>query len=354
MTNFVLDHLGSLRIGAQGVGSPDTPATLTSAHVAEVARGGRLKYNPSFTSVSSMTPRRDGQEQIVTGKTVDYNYETRLRAFTVPATDDSSRPSIDNILLGAGYIDSYDNNGGAGPYQRIYELQDFPEKMDSVTIEDIRGVGTNATAKKKVLSNGRHSIKFGAMAGQMIVIPFAGKGKGYALTDSGSALPNDALPTGQILTLENATVLLETVGGGTVYSGPFKGFELDAAMNVIEVPDGSASGLVNEVLLQPKAAAPGFVIIQDQLLAAFNAEYIRDNNTGAARGLHLKLTLPSPASANDVVIFERYVSIGNIDDEALVEDVMGAKINFLSMWNHASAPGVTPNYSDRIIFQTTP
>lgn len=349
---YNFDHLRSVRVGVEGVGSYGSDPTLTSAEVAEIMRdSGGPTFDVGREELDVLSPRRNGQKLITTSKSVSVAYNTFMRAHVVPSSDDSNRPSVHHFLRGGGFLDAYSNGGGGGPYTITYTLADFPEAMDSVFIEDIVGNGANSTAMQRAIAGVRWSLKFSASKGGRIKIEAAGKGKSYTKTDTGSALPNDDLPTGQVFTLQGATLTLTTVDGTPAYSGPLEAFEIDTAMNVVEIGDGTETGLVDEVQLHPTQALMASVTVQDQLVAGFNAEGIRDSNL---EQLHFKLQLPSLASAATVLIFDGYYDIDTVEYPLLAGGARGQKINLKSMFFDASTPGVTPAEALRITFQTTP
>lgn len=350
MSGYTFDHLGSVRMGAEGVGSYASAATLTSAHALETTPDSPgIKYVPVREMLKTLTPRRGGQPLYTAGKGFNWGYISRLRAFTVPSSDDASRPSVHHLLRACGFIEVYSNNGGGGPYTLTYTLQDFPEAMDSVTIQDLRGQGTGSNALKKVLEGCRGSLKISSTKGGLIVLEAAGMGRDYTHADNGSGPPADDTPSGQILTLQNVTHTLEVLGGSPSYSGPLEGFDLDTMMNVIAIGDGTSSALVDEVQLQPTDNMPSSVTVAEHLLATWNAQKLLEDEST----LHQLISIPSLASANDSVEIEHYSSIESVEKALLAGNTRGHKVSMRSQWPDASAPGITPAATLTITFKTT-
>lgn len=351
MASYVYRDRGGVRMGPEGVGSYGSAATLSAASFVEVRTDSTgVTYKPTREKLSTLTGRRNGQEVITTNKEYPWGYRSRVRAFTVPSTDTGARPSIHALLRACGFIETYDNNGGAGPYTLTYVLQDYPGAMDSVTLQDLRGEGAGTNALRRSLTGCRGSIKFSSTKGGLVMVEASGAGKGWTHADHGAAVPLDPTPSGQPLLLHGATHTLEETGGAQVYSGPLEGWEIDTAMNVQQIGDGTAAGLVDEIQLHPIDNMPGSVTIAEQLIATWNSLKLLEDDS---LSLHNRIQIPDLANPNNSVSWEYYASMLGVGDVQLAGMVRGHKVDMCSTWFDASTPGVTPAESLRVVFQTT-
>lgn len=353
MGGYSFKRQGNFRAEAEGVGSYGSAATTAAGDFVEITTGSPgITFKESFKEVDTLTPGRGGQEPVKVDEDITYNYTSRFRAYTVPSTDDSTRPRNWNpIALGGGFLQSYDDNGGGGPYKRIYTLKDWAEAMDSITLEDERLQGTGTNSTKKVVTGGRHNIKISARRGEEILIGFEGAGSGYTFSDKGSGVNNDATPTGQILTFFGSTLTLTNIGATLAYSGICEAFEFDMKMRVVVIKSGTTSGgLIEEVLLVPTEAMMWSLTIQKKLLASFNAEKVRTDKTI----LTGNLAIPDPSDSSNVLDFDWDGRIVDTEEVVIEEDVEAYKINGITLWPHASAPGVTFTDTFTTTFTTTP
>ena len=343
---FGYTHLGVVTCDNEGVGSYGSAATPSANFEVRKDSAG-IMHVPQRQPLDTLSPRRGGQAQVTTGKTTDAGFIARMRSATLAATD-TVDPDLRAALRGAGFIEAF----VAGPPRTLtFTLQDHPEAMDSCTVRQDNLHGT-ANAIRKLLDGVRWSAKVSASRGQPLVWEFAGKGQTYTDSDAGSAPSDLAYPSNAVLTLAGATLTLEVVGGSPSYSGPLEAFEIDYAMNVIEIGDGTSTGLVDQIQLQPTESFPFSVTVKENLIANWNNERIRDNNSQ----IHFKLVVPDleVSSPTNVVEFDQYGTIESVERVQLAGGAMGSKLNMRSMWMHASAPGVTSATSATVVWKTTP
>lgn len=346
MSGYIFGHLGGVRCDAEGVGSYGSAAT--PATVFETAKeSAGIAHVPTREMIDTLTPYRGGQTLETVDKTTDAAYISRLRAATLAGAD-TVKPSLHHALRGAGWLQAYD---AGPPYTLTYTLQDVPEAMDSVTVRDQHTGGSGANGIQKLLDGVRWNLKISAEKGKVVVFDFAGKGQSYTFADIGGAPTNDATPTGRVIKLIGATVTVETIGGGTSYSGPIEAFEVDFMMNPVEIKTGTTTSLVDEVQLQPSENFPFSITLAEKLIATWNAEKLRDDE----EDIHVQIVISDPGDANNTWALDLYGGIESVEKAQLNgTNARGQKMNFRSIWYHASAPGVTPAKSAVMTWSTTP
>jgi len=346
---YIYRHLRNVRIKAES--SYGAAATTAAANFVEVVRDSAgIKHTPTMQGLDTATHRRAGQKQILVARTTDVAFTSRVRAHTIPAVDDNARPANSDALFkasGALLTSAF----GASPRTLTYAWADYPEAMESVTVEEelVQGAGTNAY--KKVLDGVRGSLKISAAKGAEVVLEFAGKGQTYTASDKGLAANDDPTPSASVLQFYGATVTLEELDGSPTYSGPVEAFEIDTGMNVTEVATGTTTGYIDEVLLQPMDAMTSSITIAAKLIATFNADKLLNADDST---MHCKISLVDLTDSNNTLELDWYASIVSVEESSLVGGQMGYKLNLAHMWYHAATPGVTPATSLTATFKTVP
>ena len=266
-------------------------------NITDLPNLGESPYRPGFKGSS-------GKEE--------YGFTGRVFFAGLDVDDTGSYPNIVDVLrtVGFGTDEGYD----AGPPKQLYhELQSFGHASTSwAHRQEIQGGkagelwlyrGCRGTGKIMLPRADRISVDVDVRAKSLTRSPYTvGSQPALLYADSlgeiRAPLVNKGV-TADIVTLE---------GSPNTYAGKFIQGEIDLNMG-FEIPtDSEDANGIDEVILVPKGPILGNLVIQAVPKADFDPWALKKASTP----LHVKLSVPTPDGATQVVVFDFYCRFSGV------------------------------------------